>query len=120
MIDEAQNNRSLKYEATHTIVTPNVDFIVITEEKLWINAEKYLKDNNKEWLIMLSLFASIGVVIFTAEFKDMLLPGATWQAIFIIVALISLVLAIRGFITWFRCRQTIDDFVSRCATKNAK
>jgi len=107
-------DRLVKFESTYSIVTPDVDFIVITRDTLWVNAEKYLKNNNKEWIGWLSLSLTIALVIITADFKDVLLPATTWLAIFIIASAVTFIYSIARLIEWFMKRQTVDEFVEKC------
>lgn len=76
--------------------------IVTTEDKVRIHLSNHLKkmEMKKAWIGPLGIFATIVLTLVTAEFKN---PGfifapTTWQAIFVICALLSfgwLIYAIR-------------------------
>lgn len=66
--------------------------IVTTEDKLRLRLHAYisLTEKTKEWIAPCSLLISLLLALISADFKDFLLPSATWKAIFIISAILSL------------------------------
>ena len=66
--------------------------IVTTEDKVKLCLNKHYKNAEKkrEWLTPFSLFVAIALVFATSNFKPFILSAATWEAIFIILAVSSL------------------------------
>ncbi len=76
-------------------VFPNLSqkVIITTEDRLKLCLQENLKkaERRNDWLAPFSLFIAIITVFVTAEFKDYLLSSKTWEAIFIIGGIASIV-----------------------------
>jgi len=102
-------------EITVTIqqtVRPN--YFVISKEQLHIQAEKYLKCQDKIWVASLTSLLTLFTVLLTANFKDYLVPRDVWTGIFIAFTIVSLIITVIYFYKWYRNRMQIDDFVNIC------
>jgi hypothetical protein len=67
------------------------EVIITTEDKIRIALSEHLKRMEKKrgWIAPFGIFIAIVVTLVTTTFKDIGLDAATWQAIFIIVGIIS-------------------------------
>lgn len=65
--------------------------IVTTEDKIALCIHEHMRfvEKRKEWLTPFSIFLTAIIVLITADFKDWVLPKATWQAFFLMLAFIS-------------------------------
>lgn len=104
-----------------TDVHINVDqaLIITTEDKLRINLNEHVNnmERSKSWIAPLGILTTIIIALITTDIKKdvFLFSPDTWQAIFIICAIISffwLVITIRN--AW-KC-ENIDDLIKRLKT----
>jgi len=97
-------------------VHSNLDqvLIKITEDKikLVLNAHINNMERKKEWIAPLSLLIAIVTTFSTSTFKDAVFPASTWQAIFFIVGVISVLWLFKAI--WIALKaSTINDVVSQ-------
>jgi phosphoglycerol transferase MdoB-like AlkP superfamily enzyme len=66
--------------------------IVTTEDKLRLKLQAHLStaEKTKDWIAPFSLLVSLSLALLSADFKDFLFSAATWKALFIIAAVLSL------------------------------
>jgi len=98
-------------EEVHLNVAQNI--IVTTEDKLRLHLDGYLKkmERKNSWIAPLGILVAIILSFVTADFKDIGLKAATWQAIFIIAAIIAfawLILSICQRAKTFTIDELID------------
>lgn len=81
------------YVSRRSEVHVNVEqhFIVTTEDKMRLCLSDHLQvmDRRRDWIAPLGVFISLVVALLTSSFRDWYLPKATWQAIFVLMAVIS-------------------------------
>lgn len=104
-------NQLVKVSEVHLNVSQEV--VITTEDKIRICLSEHLKRMGKKnsWIAPLGICTTIIITLVTSTFKDVVLGAPTWQAIFIITGIISLV--------WFfkTCDEssksvTVEDIVS--------
>ncbi len=86
--------------------------VVTTEDKLRLCLQAYLSEaeKGKEWIAPLSLLIALLLALVSADFHDALLPAATWHAIFVISAALSLLWLLLALRRAFRT-QSIDALI---------
>lgn len=69
----------------------DLDVIVITEDKLRICLSGSFKkvEKKKDWIAPFGILITILVALATSTFQNFIFEGATWQAVFILSAVIS-------------------------------
>lgn len=89
------------------------DAIVITEDKVKLVLLQHLRrlEAKKEWLAPAGVVVTLVTTFATTTFREFMVPASTWQAIFVIATLISLVWLFRA--AWAALRApTVEDVVS--------
>lgn len=78
-------------EVTNVHSNLNQEVIKITSDKLKLILKDYLTlmERKKEWLAPLGIFVTIMVVLTTTNFQKAYFSADTWQAIFVISAILS-------------------------------
>lgn len=69
------------------------EVIVITEDRFRLCLQSHAErlTAREKWIAPVSLLATFVVVLATSEFKNFVLPAATWQAVFVISSIGALV-----------------------------
>ena len=96
----------------HMNVSQNV--IVITEDKPRLqlsNISKRMERKNL-WIAPLGIFLAIILSFVTADFKDLFLKAATWQAVFIIAGVLSFVWFFWAILQ-YKNAEKIDDIIEK-------
>lgn len=102
------------------VVHSNLDqeIIQITEDKLRLVLNQHLTkcEQRLAWVAPLGLLIAIVTAFTTATFKDaLMLSAATWEAAFLITALISAAWLVKTVITAFQA-PTVEDIVAKVKT----
>jgi hypothetical protein len=89
------------------------NIITTTEDKVRLAVLTHLKriEDRRAWLAPGGIFLSILAAFVTADFKNVWLPAATWQAVFFICSVASLVWLIISIVKALRA-PTVDDFIA--------
>jgi len=103
--------------ATISQVHNNTDqeLIQITDDKLRLILSEHLSamERTKDWIAPLGVLLSVIGVFVSAEFKDALfLKAAVWQAIFILIGIISTIWLVKCLVDWYRCPSMEDVIVT--------
>jgi hypothetical protein len=96
----------------HLNVSQNV--IVTTEDKLRLHLSDTAKVMGRKnaWIAPLGIVISIVLTLVTADFKDYGLKAPTWEAIFIIGAVLASVWLV--YALWQRSKlETVDDLIEK-------
>jgi len=69
------------------------EVIVTTEDKIRLCLSNHLDkmEKKKSWLVPIGILVTIILTLVTSDFKDRAFKAATWQAVFIISGIISLI-----------------------------
>lgn len=96
----------------HMNVSQNV--IVITEDKLRLHLSSGVKrmERKNVWIAPLGIFLAIMLPFLTADFKDFFLKAATWQAVFVIAAVLSFIWFLLAIFQRIKS-ETIDDLIEK-------
>ena len=100
------------------------ELIVTTRDRLELCLRRHLDglESRERWLIPLGIFVPVILTLLTADFRDSLgLKKDVWQAIFIIVALATVLLTgrfgLRTLRSWWSGRvESIDSIISEVKT----
>lgn len=89
------------------------DVITTTEDKVRLCLSEHLKkmEKKKSWVTPLGILLALIATLITTNFKDVGLAAPTWQAIFIIAAILSSVWLIFSVIEASRSEK-IEDIIS--------
>lgn len=89
------------------------DVVVITEDKLRLCLTSHLGRllAKHAWVTPVSLFVTIIVVFVTSSFKDVGLPAATWQAIFVICAIGTAIWSVVAAINALSSNTKLDKLI---------
>ena len=82
------------------------DLIEITEDKLENILLKYIQnlELRKRWLLPLGFLISVALTLTSAKFQDALgLSAATWNAIFVVLAVLSAAWLVADIVQLARC-----------------
>jgi len=90
----------------------NQDVIVTTEDKLKLTLTNYYKKVGKknDWLAPFGILLTILTIFLTSTFKEFIFPAHTWQAIFILLFIISILWLISSLRYAFK-ETNIDDII---------
>ena len=92
------------------------DFIVTTEDKIRLCMMEHANQlaDQTSWISPVSLFVTIILVLLTASFNDALgLTKDTWQAIFVISAVLTAIWAVRWVIRAVNSSTSVDKIVTQ-------
>lgn len=108
----------VRVDAVYRITS--VEVITITADKLRLFIEDHLKRVEKRgsWIAPLGIFVAVVLTLLTSDFKDMGLSAATWEAAFVLVAIISLIWLVRSIVAALRSEKVEDIIVQ--LTKDAQ
>ena len=90
-------------------------FIITTEDKLRLCLHKNIDrlDVKRKWWTPLALFVSLLLALTTAEFKEQFtIPAATWLAIFLIAAAVSLIWTVMAIWKAKGVKVSVESIVS--------
>lgn len=90
------------------------ELIQITVDKLKLIAFTHVKEieNRKAWFTPVGIFMTLLITFSTSEFKDFILPSNVWNAIFIILGVMSFFWGVISAIQSYRS-ISIEDFVEK-------
>ena len=90
------------------------DLIVITEDKLRIHLTRSrdVAEKRKTWITPLGIFLALLLPLGTANFKDFILKGSTWEAMVLIGVIASVIWLIYELRTCQKS-ETIDQLIER-------
>lgn len=94
--------------------------VVTTEDKLKLCLQRHLSEveKSRDWVAPFSLLISLILALITTEFKDFVLPKATWSAVFIISAILSglwFLFVVKNAFT----RRTVESLISEIKADSA-
>ncbi len=117
----AGNGRFAQVQAPTKVVHSNLDqeIIQITEDRLRLVLKDHLElfEEKKAWHAPLGVLIAIVAAFVTADFRDAYFKAATWQAVFLITGILSLVWLISA-IYRAATSPSIDDIVSKIKTRS--
>jgi len=93
----------------------NQEVIQVTEDKLRLILKEHVVniEQKNSWMTPLGVLLSVVTAFSTSSFKDAFgLKAATWEAVFIITGVVSMVWLLKALYTAFDSK-TIDDVVDR-------
>lgn len=117
----AGNGKFAHIQAPTKVVHSNLDqeIIQITEDRLRLVLKDHLEfvEEKKAWHAPLGVVIAIVAVFVTADFRDAYFKAATWQAVFLITGVLSLIWLIKAL---YRAATSpcIDDIVSKIKTRS--
>ena len=90
------------------------NIITITEDRLRLHLIGNLKKRERKnaWIAPLGIFLAIMLSFLKTDFKDIGLKAATWQAFFIIAAILAFGWLIYSFVQ-LRKIETIDELIEK-------
>jgi hypothetical protein len=116
----ASNGRFAQIQAPTKFVHSNLDqeIIQITEDRLRLVIKDYLEkiEESKSWHAPLGVLLAIVAAFVTADFREAYFKAATWQAVFLITGVLSLIWLIRAIMRTANS-PSIDDLVSKIKTR---
>lgn len=86
------------------------NLVIITEDRLHLCLRNHLEcvESKKAWIAPVSLFVAFVTTLCTTTFKDTLgLPASTWQALFVLLAIVSLVWSICAVVAAFKNKSSL-------------
>jgi hypothetical protein len=114
------SGRYSQMQAPIRVVHSNLDqeIIQITEDKIRLVLNDHLKklQDKQRWIAPLGICLTVFITLVTSTFKDTGLKAATWEAIFWLVGMGSLLWFVVTAIGALRS-PTIDDVVERIKNK---
>ena len=117
----AGNGRFAQIQAPTKIVHSNLDqeIIQITEDRLRLVMKDHLEiiEEKKAWHAPLGVLLAIVAAFVTADFRDAYFKAATWQAVFLITGVLSLIWLIKTILRAANS-PSIDDIVSKIKTRS--
>ena len=116
----ASNGKFTQIQAPTKIVHSNLDqeIIQITEDRLRLVIKDHLEkiEEKKAWHAPLGVLLAIVAAFVTADFRDAYFKAATWQAVFLITGVLSILWLIKT-ISRAANSPSIDDIVSKIKTR---
>lgn len=117
----ASNGKFAQIQAPTKSVHSNLDqeIIQITEDRLRLVLKDHLElvEEKKAWHAPLGVLIAIVAAFVTADFREAYFKAETWQAVFLITGILSLIWLIK---TIYRSATSpsIDDIVSKIKTRS--
>jgi len=96
------------------------ELIVVTRDKveLWMHQHLKAMEGRSAWLAPFGITLTIMLTLLTADFKDKGFKKETWQAFFLIGAVLSSVWLIRSLFS-IRPRHSVDDVITELKASQA-
>jgi len=118
--DTFNNQDFLSVDGNYSV---NIGIINVTDSKLRL----LLKDNlqringNKDWMQALALVLATIIPLKSAEFHETFsIDPVYWNALYILIFLVSLYLLVKSVIDFFFRRMTIDELVDQIKDESKK
>ncbi len=86
------------------------NLVIITEDRLHLCLRNHLEciESKKAWIAPVSLFVAFVTTLCTTSFKDTFgLPANTWQALFVLLSIVSFVWSIFATVGAFRNKSSL-------------
>jgi hypothetical protein len=97
-------------EQTRVHLNFDQNVVITTEDRLELCLRNHLEciGSKREWITPLSLFAAFLTTLLTSTFKDSLgLSAATWQALFVLLLIVSAIWSIAATIKAFSAKSSL-------------
>lgn len=98
----------LKQATVHLNFDQNL--VIITEDRLHLCLRNHIEciDSKKAWIAPVSLFVTFVTTLSATNFKDTFgLPASTWQALFVLLVIVSFVWSICAIVGAFRNKSSL-------------
>ncbi len=81
----------LSVDKVHLNVQQSI--VITTEDKLMLCLQSHIEqvERSRDWIAPFSLLLSLLLAFVTTDFRDFILPKDTWNALFIIILVISMI-----------------------------
>ncbi len=86
------------------------NLVIITEDRLQLCLLNHLEcvESKKSWIAPVSLFVTFVTTLCTTTFKDAIgLPASTWQALFVLLAIVSFVWSICAIVAALKNKSSL-------------
>lgn len=91
-----ESPKSIPVTKVHGDLSQQVVLITVDRLRLILVQHAGRMADSKVWVAPLGVVVSLGTTFATTEFKDFYLPATTWQAIFVLTTLASIVWLFRA------------------------
>jgi len=112
------NRRTITINQVHTNIEQ--ELIQVTEDKLKLILNEHIDSVEKKnsWIAPLSLFITLLIVFATTDFKEAYLSANTWEAIFIITAVLIFTWLLKSIYNFINAK-TVIDIINRIKNNNS-
>ena len=100
-------------EVTETYSNLSQEVVTITTDKLKIIHTEYLSDieRRREWIAPLGIIISIILIFVTADFKDAVFKASTWEAFFLMSAILTAIWFVKSIYRSIKSKS-VDDLMN--------